>query len=169
MGLFIQNSFDDKQGNAVVEDLLIDNALKLIECGRDEMKLDLSKDFWRHYEKIKEHRQKFHTAKNEVSLEIKAMNNLKSALKLYKSELESYLPFIRDLIKDLRSYHTISKYSLRRIANIDLCPDKPKELSRFIKEIEWLKNNLGPDYLDIVKRKVQDNKDEIIIAVENVI
>jgi len=169
LGLFIQKSTSDEQGNAVVEDLLIDNALKLIECDCNERKLTLSKDFWRHYEKIKEHKQKFHTAKNEVSLEIKAMNNLQSALKLYKSELERYLPFIRDLIKDLRSYHTISKYSLRRIANIDLGPDKTKELNRFIKEIEWLTNNLGHDYLEIVKSKVQDNKDEIIIAVENLL
>jgi hypothetical protein len=167
LGLFIQKSINDEQGNAVVEDLLIDNALKLIECGHSEQKLNLSNDFWRHYEEIKEHKQKFHTAKNEVSLEIKAMNNLQSALKLYKQELERYLPFIRDLIKDLRSYHTISKYSLRRIANIDLNPDNPKELSRFIKEIDWLMNNLGPDYLEIIKRKVRDNKDEIIIAVEN--
>ncbi len=167
LGLFIQNSVNDAQGNAVVEDLLIDNALKLIECGRDEKKLTLSGDFWRHYEKIKEHRQKFHTAKNEVSLDIKAMNNLQTALKLYKQELEKYLPFIRDLIKNLRSYHTISKTSLRRITNIDLNYDKPKELSRFVKEIEWLINNLGPDYLRIVERKVRDNKDEIIIAVEN--
>ncbi len=166
LGLFIQRSVNDKQGNATVEDLLIDNALKLIECGHDEEKLSLSNDFWRHYEEIKAHRQKFHTAKNEVSLEIKAMNNLQTALRSYKQELEKYLPFIRDLIKDLRSYHTISKYSLRKIANIGL--NKPKELSRFIKEIEWLINNLGLDYLKIVERKVRDNKDEIIIAVENI-
>jgi len=167
LGLFIQKSVNDEKGNAVVEDLLIDNALQLVECDINEKKFDLSKDFWLHYEKIKEYRQKFHTAKNELSLEIKAMNILQTALKEYKSELEIYLPFIRDLIKDLRDYRTISKYSLRRIANIDLTLDKSKELTRFIKEIEWLKNNLGPDYLEIVESRVKDNKDEIIIAVEN--
>jgi superfamily II DNA or RNA helicase/HKD family nuclease len=167
LGLFIQTSTKDSDGNIDVEDMIIGSALQLIECDHNEKRFNLSDNFWQHYEKIKEHRQKFPTAKNEVALEVKAMNNLQTALRLFKSELERYLPFIRDLIKDLRSYHTISKYSLRRIANIDLKPEKPKELDRFIKELDWLVNNLGHDYLDIVKSKVKDNKDEIIIAVEN--
>lgn len=168
LGLFIQKSSNDENGSPFVEDLLIDNALQLIECQKNDRRLGLSEDFWKHYDKIKEHRQKFHVAKNDVSLEVKAMNNLQTALKNYKSELEKYLPFIRDLIKDLRSYHTISKYSLRRIANIDLGQNKPKELSRFIDEIRLLIHNLGLDYLEIVEKRVKDNKDEIIIAVENI-
>jgi hypothetical protein len=81
--------------------------------------------------------------------------------------LDEYLPFIRDLIKDLRDYHTIPKYSLRRIANLEMKQEKPKELERFIKEIEYLRKTLGKDYFDIVLKRVKDNKDEIIIAVEN--
>lgn len=98
LGLFIQSSSNDEQGNVTVQDLFIDHALSLIECTYDESKLNLSDDFWRHYEKIKEHKQKFQTAKNEVSLEIKAMNNLQTALRNHKSELEGYLSFIRDLL-----------------------------------------------------------------------
>jgi len=168
LGLFIQKSVVDKDANINVQDVLVDNAIELIRCSYDEERLDLSGDFWKHYEKIKEHKLKFHTAKNEISLEVKAMNNLQSALKNYMSDLEEYLPFIRDLIKDLRYYHTIPKYSVRRIANLELKAEKPKELKKFIREIKLLIHNLGNDYLEIVEKRVKDNRDEIIIAVENV-
>ena len=168
LGLFIQKSAIGKDENINVEGLLIDDAIGLIRCGYDEKRLNLSKKFWQHYEKIKEHKDKFPVAKNEISLEVKAMNNLQSALKHYMSELEKYLPFIRDLIKDLRNYHTIPKYSVRRIANLKLDADRPKELKKFIKELGLLMNNLGIDYLEIVEKRVKDNRDEIIIAVENI-
>ena len=168
LGLFIQKSVVDKDANIDVQDVLVDNAIELIRCSYDEERLDLSGDFWKHYEKIREHKLKFHTAKNEISLEVKAMNNLQSALKNYMSDLEEYLPFIRDLIKDLRYYHTIPKYSVRRIANLELKAEKPKELKKFIREIKLLIHNLGNDYLEIVEKRVKDNRDEIIIAVENI-
>ena len=168
LGLFIQKSVVDKNENINVEGLLVDDAIRYIRCGSDEKRLNLSKKFWQHYEKIKEHKDKFPVAKNEISLEVKAMNNLQSALKHYMSELEKYLPFIRDLIKDLRNYHTIPKYSVRRIANLELKPEKSKELKKFIKELELLISNLGTDYLEIVEKRVKDNRDEIIIAVENI-
>ena len=168
LGLFIQKSVIEKDEKIKVEGLLIGDAIGLIRCGSDEKRLNLSKKFWPHYEKIREHKDKFPIAKNEISLEVKAMNNLQSALKHYMSELEKYLPFIRDLIKDLRNYHTIPKYSVRRIANLELKPEKPKELKKFIKELKLLISNLGTDYLEIVERRVKDNRDEIIIAVENI-
>ncbi len=168
LGLFIQKSAIDKDENINVEGLLVDDAIRIIRCGCDEKRLCLSNNFWQHYEKIKQHQDKFPVAKNEISLEVKAMNNLQSALKNYMSELEKYLPFIRDLIKDLRNYHTIPKYSVRRIANLELKPEKPKELQKFIKELEMLISNLGTDYLEIVEKRVKDNRDEIIIAVENI-
>jgi hypothetical protein len=167
LGLFIQNSFDDEQKDAFVKNITIDEALKLIECNYDEPRLNLSDSFWKHYEAIKNYKEKFPVATNEISLEVKALNNLQSALKHYKSELEKHLPFIRDLIKDLRSYHTLPKYSVRRIANLDLSPGKPKELKKFVGEIEYICNKLGKDYFEIVLKRVKDNKDEIIIAVEN--
>ena len=39
---------------------------------------------------------------------------------------------------------------------------------KFIKELELLISNLGTDYLEIVEKRVKDNRDEIIIAVENI-
>ncbi len=56
---------------------------------------------------------------------------------------------------------------MRKIANLVLKSGKPKELKKFIREIETIKNKLGKDYFEIVLKRVKDNKDEIIIAVEN--
>ena len=43
-----------------------------------------------------------------------------------------------------------------------------KKLKKFIKELKLLISNLGKDYLEIVEKRVKDNRDEIIIAVENI-
>jgi hypothetical protein len=103
----------------------------------------------------------------DTSIEIKALNNLHSALKYFHAELDEYVPFIRTLIKDIKEYRTLSKYSLRRIASVDLIPDKKTDVKRFSKEIDYLRNYLGESYLEEVERKLGSTKSEVIIAYEN--
>ncbi len=167
LGLFIHAMIENTDGKNNIEPLLIEQALPLIECVKDELRLPLSEKFWTYYEQIKSFKPTYRASKNDLSLEVKAMNNLKSALSYYKQELDNELSFIRTLIKDLRDYHILSKYSLRRISSHELQPDKQKELERFKKEIEYLRRNLGEDYLDVIKKRIADNYHEIIIAVEN--
>jgi len=45
--------------------------------------------------------------------------------------------------------------------------ENPKELKKFIDEIEYPRRTLRKDYFEIVLKRVKDNKNEIIIAVEN--
>lgn len=167
LGLFIHAMIEDTEGNYNIEPLLIEQALPWIECEKTEPLLPLSEKFWNYYEQIKSFRQVFRVSKNDASLEVKAMNNLQSSLRFYKQELDNELSFIRTLIKDLREYHTLSKYSLRRISSHELKPDKQKELEKFKKEIDYLHRKLGDDYLDVIKKRIADNYHEIIIAVEN--
>jgi SNF2 family DNA or RNA helicase len=166
LGLFIHAAVDAKD-NTEVKDILFDDSLQLIECEYDEPKRSLSEKFWVNYEKIKGYKKIYKASKNEVSLEVKAMNNLQSSIRFYKSELHDKLPFIRMLIKDLRDYHTLSKYSLRRLSSFDLKPDKPNELKKFEKEVQYLLHKLGENYLNVIKKRIADNYHEIIIAVEN--
>ncbi len=166
LGLFIHAATDGPDGSEV-NDLLFEDALRWIECDMSEPQLPLSDKFWANYELIKTYKPLYKASKSELSLEVKAMNNLQSAIRFYKSELHDKLPFIRTLIKDLREYHTLSKYSLRRLSAFDLKPDKPKELKRFEIELQYLLRTLGEDYLDIIKERISDNYHEIIIAVEN--
>ena len=82
--------------------------------------LKLSPVFWTGYEDIKAFRPSQRTTTTEVSLEVKANNNLKFALKIIGPEKESLRIFMQTLLKDIRNYHTLPKYTLRRLAAIEL-------------------------------------------------
>lgn len=167
LGLFIHAMIENAEGNHNIEPLLIEQVLPLIECEKGEPRLPLSEKFWNYYEQIKIFKPTYRASKNDLFLEVKAMNNLQSSLRFYKQELDNELSFIRTLIKDVREYHILSKYSLRRLSVHELIPDKPKELEKFKKEIEYLRRKLGDDYLNVIKKRIADNYHEIIIAVEN--
>jgi len=168
LGLFIQNIEDTSAENPAVKSIMLEQSLPLIECGIDEPRLKLSLNFWKSYEKTKNYSEVFKAAKSDISLEVKALNNLHSSLQFYKMEIEAYIPFIRMLIEDLRDYLTLSKYSIRRLATFDLQPNNPKALAELIKALDFLKITLGENYLDTVKARIGSIKSEIIIAVENI-
>lgn len=167
LGLFVQHIHDTMQENADIEALLFEEALKYLQCEFSEPKLPASENFWSCYEKIKSHQETFALRNVDTSIEIKALNNLHSALKYFHAELDEYVPFIRTLIKDIKEYRTLSKYSLRRIASVDLIPDKNTDVKRFCKEIDYLCNYLGESYLEEVEIKLGSTKSEVIIAYEN--
>ena len=82
--------------------------------------------------------------------------------------MEAYRTFIQTLIKDLRRFRTLSKYSLRRLAAVDLKPGNKKDLKQFSQELGNLYNYLGEDYLVEVEERTQSIHSEILIAIENV-
>ncbi len=84
LGLFIQSIPNTKSESANVESLLFEEALPHVECNRDEPRLRLSQRFWQCYERIKTHTEVFKVGKSEMSLEVKALNNLKTALRHYE-------------------------------------------------------------------------------------
>lgn len=167
LALFVQQIHDTMQEEAEIDLLLFEEALEYLECGFYEPQLKPSSNFWPCYEKIKIHQESFNFKNPDTSIEIKALSNLHSALKFFHTELEKYVPFIRTLIKDFKDYRTLSKYSLRRIASVNLVPGKTKELKQFIKEIDYLKNYLGEDYLAEIEKRLGSIESEVIIAVEN--
>ena len=106
--------------------------------------------------------------KGDNSLEVRTLNNLRSALRFYKEELEAYLPFIRTLILDLRDFKTLPKFTLRRLTSVDLTENNFKALEDFKNELLFVHNYLGDDYLAIIQQRIGVLKSEIIIAVENI-
>ncbi|MFN7088646.1 MAG: hypothetical protein ACK4NX_02415, partial [Candidatus Paceibacteria bacterium] len=70
--------------------------------------------------------------------------------------------FIRMLLEDILDYGTLSDYTLRRIANIDI-----KKMDSILNEITRLKRELGEDYLYREKERLKTVSKEIIIAIEN--
>ena len=168
LSLFAQQIVEPANEKNKVCSVLMESLLPFIECEFDEKLLKLSPHFWNGYEKIKSYKPSQRTTKTEVSLEVKANNNLKFALKIIEPNEESLRSFIQVLLKDIRNYHTLSKYTLRRLASIELLPKTPKkEKDKFFDEVRWISSHHGEDYLDRILKKVENQNLEVIIAVEN--
>ncbi len=154
--------------NPKVESLTFENFLQFVECEPDTKRIPMSEVFWPVYESIKAHKEKVRSNNSDLSIEKKAHNNLKVALKVIDASEEENINFIKTIIKDIRYYYTMPKYTLRRLAFDVLSPNSVKaKWKQFYKELEYIKNRYGIDYLDNVLEKVKDKKDEVIIAIEN--
>ena len=167
LGLFIQSVDDMAQEKREVRSPLLEEALPRIECLEGEPRLVLGAHFWPAYEAVKAYREVLRVPKSENSLEVKAQNNLQTALTSFKAELEPFLPFIRTLVTDLREFKTLPKFTLRRLAGVELKKDNAKSLNDFKSELESVRNYLGDDYLEVIQRRLGSLKSEVIIAIEN--
>ena len=169
LSLFISRIPDTKTGKPEVETIysLIDS-LNHIECEYDEPKLMLSDNFWKCYEKVKTHKMDYSTTHSEISFEVKARNVLNRALYGLKVQFEGEIDFIRVLIKDLTYYRSLPKFTMRRIANIDLDKGGAKAVNDLKRALKDIKVRFGADYLDRLEQRITDTKSEIIIAIENI-
>ncbi len=146
---------------------LFEECLPLIRCEFNEPREAFSSVFWSNYQKVKDFSEALRAGTSDNSLEIKALSNLQSAQRHFLMELEEDLPFLRTLIRDLRDFRTLSKFTLRRFAELEIQPGKEKELKKLKKELSALRVNLGEDYLEEIERKLGSLKSEIVVAFEN--
>ena len=117
---------------------------------------------------MKEYKEGSGIPASEISIEKKALNNVNTLLKRRSQQLESSLPFLRNLREDILEYKTLSDYTLRRIANLDSLSEDKAKINRTTKVLDSLQKELGPNYLDSVKRKLGQSETEVIIAIENI-
>jgi SNF2 family DNA or RNA helicase len=155
------------EGN-VVEELSFEELLPFVECEFEEPRLDLTKNFWPAYEEVKNYKPKHKVNNSELSLENKALNNLKIGLRLCSPKEQDLGEFMKVLVTDIKKYRTLSSRTLGRIGRKELKPDSPAKVKQaFYEEIRWIMEYLGADYLDNLLKSVQGQKNEVIIAVEN--
>ncbi len=134
----------------------------LVKCSYEQKRLPLSKSFWKAYEKVKQYKPQYKSGNSEIALEKKAINSLKSLLKQNQDELnKTLISFIDTLLKDIKRYKTLPKYTLRKLV---LSQSNYKQL---INNIENLRRKIGSDYLEIILKRTANINDDIIIAVEN--
>jgi len=127
----------------------------------------MSSVFWSNYEKMKHFSEVIRSGASDTSLEAKALSNLQSAQRHFGDDLEEDLPFIRTLIRDLRDFRTLPKFTLRRFAELNIKPGKNGEVQKLKKELAFLRMHLGDDYLEEIERNLGSLKSEIVVAVEN--
>ena len=97
-------------------------------------------------------------------METQANIALKSLLKSKREDLDQGLvSFIDILLKDIRKYKTLPKYTLRQLK----LPDGKNGMEELITNIKLLRRKLGDDYLDIILNRAQKIEDDVIIAVAN--
>jgi len=169
LSLFAQTVLEPKPVDNKVKEITIEELLPRAECEFDEEHLELSKNFWPAYESVKNHKPKHKTRKSEASIETKAFNNLKASLKIIDPKEEALTSFIKVLIKDIRTYRTLSQRTLGRLGRKDFSPrSNAKAKKAFFDEVIWIRNNLGDDYLTRILKRVEHQKNEVIIAVENI-
>ena len=167
--LFIHTVPDTASEKFEVNSLILEEALPYIRCQPETPRKSLSSRFWPAYEKIKTFREQTLMPRSEQSLLVKAENNLRSALGNYAAEFEEYIPFIQTLLRDLKEYQTLPKYTLRRLTITEMNGKVSKKgMARFRAELEILRRSLGDDYLERIEQRVKDFRSEIIIAVENI-
>jgi hypothetical protein len=103
-------------------------------------------------------------------LETKAEANLKVAFKRINQKEEPLVEFMNTILQDIRNYHTLSDRTLGRLGRVSITQgSSEKEFNAFLDQIRWLKNYIGADYLDKILKRVESQKNEVIIAVENIV
>ena len=138
----------------------------MFKCSFDEKRLPLSKQFWIAYEKIKVYKPQYKSGRSDITLEKKATNSLKTLLKQKKNDLDqSLISFINTLLKDIKRYKTLPKFTLRKL----VMPEKSdgNNYDELINNIENLRRKIGSDYLDIILERSTTIDEDIIIAFEN--
>lgn len=161
-------SSPEKEGEPVQE-IPFGHLLPLTECKFDEPKQPLSPEFWPHYEQIKHYKPiPEGRKKSGASLVSKAQHNLKVGIKLAAKKSSTNINFMETLLQDLRRYHTLSERTLGKIGRKKLTlKSNEKEQKAFFDEINELRNTMGEDYLELLLKRVENQKEETIIAVEN--
>jgi superfamily II DNA or RNA helicase len=169
LSLFSQQ-IDVSDKDLTVNSQSFEQLLPKVKCLIDEPLQPLSHNFWSYYEKIKAFKPSFKAGRNEIALESKALNNLKYTIKNLEVSQEELIEFVKILIKDLKNFYTLSKWTVRRLANVDLSESKNREenFKDFIREVSLIRNQIGHNYLDEILKNVENQNLEMIIAVENV-
>ena len=165
MGLFIRQVSGEQKEPA---ELLMEEALPLIECTKEEKALPLSDKFWEHYPIIKELKEKTGIPTSELSVEKKAHLKVKALLADKTDNYREFHQLLLNLVEDIEDYKTLSDYTLRRIANLAADATDGKKIAADKEELASLQNDLGFDYLAKIKQKIKQLDKEVIVAIENI-
>lgn len=138
----------------------------LVKCNFGEERLPLSKQFWKSYEKIKDYKPQYKSGSSEMAIEKKAIDSLKKLLHQKRAEInQKQISFIDTLLKDIKRYKTLPKYTLRKLVLPDVITDESYAALLF--NIDNLRRKIGRDYLEIILKRNSNIDEDIIISVEN--
>jgi len=163
--LFVRAVKADKQGKFEIRSESVETVFDQIKVDFKTKSVDKSEFFWEWYIAAKEYREDRPTPLSQNSIEIRALNNIRSMIQQSWEELLPQLKFLQLLKKDIVDYGTLPEYTLRRLSALKT--NGQTEKAHTVKELIDIKTELGNDYEQtLMDSPTQANK-EIIIAIEN--
>jgi hypothetical protein len=163
--LYIQRVAYNAEDHSEADTITFEEALPKIECCNEQEKLDLSQGFWDYYQQAKQIKEPGYQPLSPQSIETKAINNLKTLIRMDYEILKPYRGFIRMLLDDILDYGTLPDFTLRRIANLETV--NSSKLKKLQRDVKALQSELGINYLNSEKIEQSQLKPQIIIAIEN--
>ena len=165
MALFsIVQQYENEKPNDKPTEKTFEELIQFVKCGPDEKRLPLNSAFWNSYEEIKAYKPKYKSGRSELALENQANIALKTLLKEKRDDLgQELVSFIDTLLKDIKKYKTLPKYTLRQLK---LSTNK-SSFDELITNIKDLKRRIGDDYLNVILSRIEDIDNDVIIAIGN--
>lgn len=165
-GLYI--SYANYSSNDKKTEISMEDAFEKIKCDAYDKSIDLSGNFWDYYKELKDiyDKKTISTNKRENDPERKALNTINSLINSKNYRFQQYhIDFLKMLKEDIIDYGTLPTKTLKRIAAMN-CKSE-NNIQKTINEIESLIREMGSNYLEIEKKRLQSFNKEIIIAIEN--
>ena len=165
MALFsIVHQYENEKPNDKPAEKTFEELIEFVKCGTDEERQQLNSTFWNSYEEIKSYKPKYKSGRSELALENQANIALKTLLKEKRDDLDQELvSFIDTLLKDIKKYKTLPKYTLRQLK----LSTKENSFDELITNIKDLRRRLGDDYLNVILSRIDNIENDVIIAVGN--
>lgn len=165
MALFsIVHQYENEKPKDKPSERTFEELIDFVKCNPDEERQSLNSAFWNSYEEIKAFKPKYKSGRSELALENQANIALKTLLKEKRDDLDQELvSFIDTLLKDIKKYKTLPKYTLRQLK----LSTKDKSFDELIANIKDLRRRLGDDYLNVILSRIDDIENDVIIAVGN--
>lgn len=157
MTLFVLCQSKDEFTEDGIVHLSVQEAIGSIKCSFDALRnQNFSKNFWSNYEDLQQSLtdRRHGASPGATSLIAKARNALIAAIAKGSGGL-----FVKILLDDLQNHGTLADRTLRKII------EAAGEDKLFEKCISQLKQEMGGDYLELIKDKLPPN--EIVIAIEH--
>ncbi|MGB4095927.1 MAG: helicase-related protein [Bacteroidales bacterium] len=165
-GLYI--SYANYSSNNKKTEISMEDAFEKIKCDAYDKSIDLSENFWDYYKELKDiyDKKTISTNPRDNDPERKALNTINSLINSKNYRFQQYhIDFLKMLKEDIIDYGTLPTKTLRRIAAMN-CKSE-NNIQKTINEIESLIREMGSNYLEIEKKRLQSFNKEIIIAIEN--
>lgn len=168
LSLFTHFIPDTDAAKLEVNELTFDELLDLVVCEYDTPYIPLSPKFWSAYNEVKDFKTSNKKGFAPKSLEAKAHENLKCALNILDTKNDDLMAFIKVLITDVEKYKTLSDRTLGRLGRNPLTlKSSVSDKKTFTDEVLWIRTSLGANYLDRILKRIEHQKNEVVIAVEN--